>query len=827
MGTTASASQQRVPTAAQPNSTIHKPSAAANQSEDISTTAGKAKSIITNNVSPVVITYNLKEEFQIHDDFLKAHYITGRINDKLPEHFLVQGKYFMVKDLNNTADVLLTLSNCGAPNFRQSQGDYPVYGMGQPTVNGFCQVLHTLKEAGYQEIICFNVREDPVLFLPQEDDFIPYTPRDRNHLQENLYYLYIEQFVDEPHVYKIQHEEDVHVSEEVYRPHAFTQTSFRYKRLALPIDGSPEEADFDTFISTVRESPSLTFRDSVKPPPALVFNCQSGVGRTNLGMTLGALIMAHRTAFPHSEKCEKNKGPFQIVQNYINAFPNGSRIVTQVNSIISMCSQMHDLKESISFYKNKLEGLGEMQRNQGLHPRKQWIKNAFRILERYFYLIAFNSYLYEQYPLAFTVMFSTWMRRNPFFYRQVCEIPISEMKLPIKLISKQLCVLVADDYLDLDEMSSQRQMKVSNFRKVSKMPVCGIAQPSTEGLAQLLSYLTDDKRKFTSVLCVNLREEAVLAADEQMYSLRDVANLQQETIIPAATVEQLENAAKMDILTCKTTIEVWQEDKKEMKVFSSCLTLNDVYNQMALRYSQLYYQRIPVTDCAAPTEEDFDSFLKLVSSTLTTDSNSAIVLNCHDGKERTTVAMVICVLITWHIKGFPEALEEELISVPDAKYTKGEFEAILQLVRILPNGNEMKKEVDRALDAVSDSMTPMMHHLRELIINIYRKVQFNSLSQNDGARLHLRSLQYLERYFYLILFNAYLHLEKQGGWQRSFKVWITEVAAPAGVFEILDKLGFSEFEDPEDTPMCRMRYRWQQQHGQKIPCWGKLFSYTE
>uniref|UniRef100_A0A4W3HK07 Paladin-like n=1 Tax=Callorhinchus milii TaxID=7868 RepID=A0A4W3HK07_CALMI len=786
MGTTASASQQRVPTAAQPNSTIHKPSAAANQSEDISTTAGKAKSIITNNVSPVVITYNLKEEFQIHDDFLKAHYITGRINDKLPEHFLVQGKYFMVKDLNNTADVLLTLSNCGAPNFRQSQGDYPVYGMGQPTVNGFCQVLHTLKEAGYQEIICFNVREDPVLFLPQEDDFIPYTPRDRNHLQENLYYLYIEQFVDEPHVYKIQHEEDVHVSEEVYRPHAFTQTSFRYKRLALPIDGSPEEADFDTFISTVRESPSLTFRDSVKPPPALVFNCQSGVGRTNLGMTLGALIMAHRTAFPHSEKC--------------------FALQFQVNSIISMCSQMHDLKESISFYKNKLEGLGEMQRNQVQNPASATLQMTFSL-----WSIHFTVYSVKRFETLEDV-----------------KSAISNARIIIVINYTFACNLqVADDYLDLDEMSSQRQMKVSNFRKVSKMPVCGIAQPSTEGLAQLLSYLTDDKRKFTSVLCVNLREEAVLAADEQMYSLRDVANLQQETIIPAATVEQLEkieNAAKMDILTCKTTIEVWQEDKKEMKVFSSCLTLNDVYNQMALRYSQLYYQRIPVTDCAAPTEEV--SLTLALSSTLTTDSNSAIVLNCHDGKERTTVAMVICVLITWHIKGFPEALEEELISVPDAKYTKGEFEAILQLVRILPNGNEMKKEVDRALDAVSDSMTPMMHHLRELIINIYRKSK-SAKNQDDGARLHLRSLQYLERYFYLILFNAYLHLEKQGGWQRSFKVWITEVAAPAGVFEILDKLGFSEFEDPEDTPMCRMRYRWQQQHGQKIPCWGKLFSYTE
>lgn len=41
--------------------------------------------------------------------------------------------------------------------------------------------------------------------------------------------------------------------------------------------------------------------------------------------------------------------------------------------------------------------------------------------------------------------------------------------------------------------------------------------------------------------------------------------------------------------------------------------------------------------------------------------------------------------------------------------------------------------------------------------------------------LHLRSLQYLERYIYLILFNAYLHLEKKDSWQRPFSLWMREV----------------------------------------------------
>ncbi|KAL0178082.1 hypothetical protein M9458_026976, partial [Cirrhinus mrigala] len=45
-------------------------------------------------------------------------------------------------------------------------------------------------------------------------------------------------------------------------------------------------------------------------------------------------------------------------------------------------------------------------------------------------------------------------------------------------------------------------------------------------------------------------------------------------------------------------------------------------------------------------------------------------------------------------------------------------------------------------------------------------------SEADAHWLRLRSLQYLERYIYLILFNCYLHLEKKDSWRRSFSQWM-------------------------------------------------------
>lgn len=37
-------------------------------------------------------SYNCKEEFQIHDDLLKANYTVGRISETTLEHYLVQVK---------------------------------------------------------------------------------------------------------------------------------------------------------------------------------------------------------------------------------------------------------------------------------------------------------------------------------------------------------------------------------------------------------------------------------------------------------------------------------------------------------------------------------------------------------------------------------------------------------------------------------------------------------------------------------------------------------------------------------------------------------------
>ncbi|KAF3853704.1 hypothetical protein F7725_014392 [Dissostichus mawsoni] len=856
MGTTASAAPQPV----SPIECVHgngmadsRQSLSMSPFQTVNIHNNKAKSIITNKVAPVVITYNCRQEFQIHNEIIKTNYKLGRISAALPEHYLVQGEYFMVQDVFSKADVLNTTGSYGAPNFRQVKGSYPLYGMGQPSVNGFKQVLQRLQAQGHEEVIFFCVREEPVVFLHKEDNFVPYTPRrkenlhenlhglekeelvesleltirkelhDFSQLNENIFYVYndIEYFKDEPQKISIMSEEDIHVTEEVYKRPMFTMPAYRYYRLPLPMERAPLEEDFDAFVNILRESPSLSLgHDASRPLPALLFSCQVGVGRTNLAMILGTLVMnrLRGDSQPQVENtaASEPKPLFKVIESLINKLPNGQQVMEEVDQAINLCSEMHNIKEAIYENKSKLEGIGEDYQIQGSSTKDYFLFRTMQSLERYFYLIVFNAYLHEQYPLAFMSNFSHWMCRHAWLYRLLACMDLSQLSASAELVTRGARVLVAGECLAPDVLSTVKEMKAVNFRRVPKMPVYGMAQPTSEATGVVLAHLTDEKRKHGHVLWVNLQEELVLEANGQIFTPREPSCLDQHIPVPSSDpqlIEKLETSLKEEILRAQKWLEVTLERGETDE--------DEIFNQHTSSYQGLVSKRIPLPDCSPPKEEDFDKLLEAMKSALAEDSHSAFVFNCSNGKGRTTTAMVISVLTLWHFNGFPDFGDDEFVSVPDAKYTKGEFEVVMQLVRLLPDGHRMKREVDMALDSVSETMTPMHYHLREIIICTYRQIK-SGKTEKDCQQLVLRSLQYLERYIYLILFNTYLHLEKKDSWQRSFTLWMEQVAARAGVYDILNQLGFSEFENPRDTPLARLRCRWQQQNIQSLPFRGEF-----
>lgn len=52
-------------------------------------------------------------------------------------------------------------------------------------------------------------------------------------------------------------------------------------------------------------------------------------------------------------------------------------------------------------------------------------------------------------------------------------------------------------------------------------------------------------------------------------------------------------------------------------------------------------------------------------------------------------------------------------------------------------------------------------------------------------------------------------MERRTKWQRSFSEWMTQVAAAAGVYDILDNFGFHDFEKTEER-LKALRWRWRE-----------------
>lgn len=60
---------------------------------------------------------------------------------------------------------------------------------------------------------------------------------------------------------------------------------------------------------------------------------------------------------------------------------------------------------------------------------------------------------------------------------------------------------------------------------------------------------------------------------------------------------------KEEILRAQKWLEVTLEQEKQMKMFKSCLTVREIFNQHLSSHQGLVYKRIPLADCSAPQEE--------------------------------------------------------------------------------------------------------------------------------------------------------------------------------------------------------------------------------
>lgn len=327
-----------------------------------------------------------------------------------------------------------------------------------------------------------------------------------------------------------------------------------------------------------------------------------------------------------------------------------------------------------------------------------------------------------------------------------------------------------------------------NFRQVPGLPVYGVAIPTVAGVRHVLHLLGASKGR-RKVIWTNLREEPVLYVNGRPFVVREAdkpfANLEY-TGIDRERVEDMEKRLKSDVLAEAAAyggmVMVAHEDDSfqvvedwEAVTDVDVQTPAEVYAELAKDGFDVEYLRVPVTDEKAPKGDDFES---LMVRCWTPPEGAALVFNCQMGRGRTTTGMVIgCMLHLRRVQGSlappPTAQQDGLpawwhLLLPetpispgasrgawaavgeDSELKAGFFAAIRSLLRALERGKDAKVALDLILDACS-----AMQNLREAIVS-YRARMFKETNDMQRQSLLQVCLEYLERYYVLVAFAAYL-----------------------------------------------------------------------
>ncbi|KAF7804996.1 paladin-like isoform X1 [Senna tora] len=355
-----------------------------------------------------------------------------------------------------------------------------------------------------------------------------------------------------------------------------------------------------------------------------------------------------------------------------------------------------------------------------------------------------------------------------------------------------------------------------NFREVPGFPVYGVANPTVDGIRSVIHRIGSSKGE-RSILWHNMREEPVIYINGKPFVLREVErpykNMLEYTGIGRERVEKMEARLKEDILreaeNYGSAILVIHEtddgeifDAWEHVTPDAIQTPLEVFKSLEADGFPIKYARVPITDGKAPKSSDFDTLAVNIASA---PKDTAFVFNCQMGRGRTTTGTVIACLVRLRIDhgrpikilddvthegedgdsssgdetgGDATALASNTLQLnTDEKQNRvfgiNDILLLWKITTLFDNGVECREALDAIIDRCS-----ALQNIRQAVLQ-YRKVFNQQHVEPRVRRVALnRGAEYLERYFRLIAFAAYLGSEAfdgfcgQGDSKMTFKSWL-------------------------------------------------------
>merc|ERR1712165_405012 len=316
---------------------------------------------------------------------------------------------------------------------------------------------------------------------------------------------------------------------------------------------------------------------------------------------------------------------------------------------------------------------------------------------------------------------------------------------------------------------------VPNFRRVPGYKVYCCGQPTKEGFVKAIEKVCEKYPKDGPIVWINMRQEPIVYVNGNPVCARPPNKIGEYAELGGVTrasvkadeeefLRVLESRAKEG-----GKIKVVDVNKKESEVeVKELTTLSKVIEDLKATFPGLTHNRIPVCNSAAPLEPDFDT---LCNALLGSNVNAPVIVNCQVGLSRSTTGCVAaCLFREFQLSASYEGLVEtvpgvnlDVLRMDNYQMDKdkdtlfrGEFEVVKELTQALGDeGIASKRECDKVID--KNGPAPKGTGIKQLRENIAEsKLSYEIMDDAAQAFLKTKIMDNIQKYFYLIVFTAYM-----------------------------------------------------------------------
>merc|ERR1711970_730073 len=316
-----------------------------------------------------------------------------------------------------------------------------------------------------------------------------------------------------------------------------------------------------------------------------------------------------------------------------------------------------------------------------------------------------------------------------------------------------------------------------NFRRVPGYKVYCCGQPTIAGFEATLNKVCGNiYPKDGPIIWLNLRQEPDVYVNGQPICARPPNKIGEYAELGAVTrdIIKADEAEFFKVVEGRVKenggkLKAVDINKKDLDLeVKQIKSLSQVIDDLKEKFPGLVHMRVPVCNSAAPKESDFD----IICNTLVgTSVNTPVIVNDQVGLSRATTGCVAaCLFKEFQLFASYEGLVEtvagvnlDLLKMDNYKLNpendplfRGEFDVVKELVATIKNGEAAKKVADKVIDKNGTPKTggTGIKQLRENIAE--SKLSYEIMDDAAQAFLKSKIMDNIHKYYYLIVFTAYL-----------------------------------------------------------------------